>query len=259
MVAGESPSRRGRRLNTQQQMQECIESPDHEGSRTHQGRKRRKPVSNEKRAYHSPLRQRRAAESRQRIIDSAAALFDDRGYAGTTMAAIASKAKVSVESVHGVGQKNELLLLAFHRVFDDNLVDPSWLEQLDENADSEKAQAEWISAHVDANARAAGLWMAVRAAAAVEPSVADAFQAFLESRRSFYAAVIRWISSAGLMTEPIDDRMDDYAGALAVLFSPETYYQLVRDWGFDRNRYEGWLRRALSNMDSSDASRVATS
>ncbi|RYJ05021.1 MAG: TetR/AcrR family transcriptional regulator, partial [Actinomycetales bacterium] len=90
-----------------------------------------------KRAYHSPLRQRRAAESRQRIIESSLSLFNELGYSGTTMSAIAKLASVSVESVHGVGQKGDLLLLAFRLAYngDSRVTDPSWFDQVDATDD----------------------------------------------------------------------------------------------------------------------------
>ena len=66
-----------------------------------------------KRAYHSPLREQRAQETRDRVIAAAAELFNLHGFAGTTMSAIAREAGVSVESVHAVGTKGSLLVEAY--------------------------------------------------------------------------------------------------------------------------------------------------
>src|SRR5690349_5466244 len=52
-----------------------------------------------KRAYRSPKRQQRAAESRRSILTAARDLFTQHGYAGTTLEAIAEAAGVSPKTV----------------------------------------------------------------------------------------------------------------------------------------------------------------
>ena len=52
------------------------------------------------RAYRSELRRRQAADTRRRILEVAAGLFADLGYARTTMTKIATAAGVSPETVH---------------------------------------------------------------------------------------------------------------------------------------------------------------
>ncbi|MEW1953143.1 TetR family transcriptional regulator [Terrabacter sp. NPDC080008] len=53
-----------------------------------------------RRPYDSRLRQARAADTRARIIEAAQQLFVERGYAGTTIPAIAGAAGVAVETVY---------------------------------------------------------------------------------------------------------------------------------------------------------------
>src|SRR5215470_8578132 len=63
-----------------------------------------------KRSYHSQVRQRQAEETRQRILAAARALFERRGYATTTLEAIAELAEVSPKTIAGVfGSKRALL------------------------------------------------------------------------------------------------------------------------------------------------------
>ena len=49
-----------------------------------------KPV-NSKRTYNSPRRREQAATTRREILEAAQRLFEQRGYAATTMAAIAPR------------------------------------------------------------------------------------------------------------------------------------------------------------------------
>src|SRR5215469_5974566 len=63
-----------------------------------------------KRAYHSRVRQRQAEETRRRILAAARLLFESRGYAATTLEAIAEQALVSPKTIAAVfGSKHALL------------------------------------------------------------------------------------------------------------------------------------------------------
>src|SRR5689334_10829413 len=61
------------------------------------------------RVYRSPRRQAQAEATRAAIGRAAGRLFAERGYAGTTMQAIADEAGVAVESVYKAGSKAQLL------------------------------------------------------------------------------------------------------------------------------------------------------
>src|ERR1700733_3375526 len=62
------------------------------------------------RGYRSPHREQQARCTRARIITAAARLFLDRGYAGTTMRAVAADAGVALPTVElAVGTKARLL------------------------------------------------------------------------------------------------------------------------------------------------------
>src|SRR3954469_12185814 len=53
-----------------------------------------------KRRYDSPLRREQAAATRRAILDAAEGCFAREGYAGTTMAAVASEAGVALKTVY---------------------------------------------------------------------------------------------------------------------------------------------------------------
>src|SRR5262245_57106007 len=67
-------------------------------------------VKTPRRRYHSPLRADQAQRTRGRVLDAAFRLFVERGYAGTTVAAVAEEAGVSPETVYqSFGGKRGLL------------------------------------------------------------------------------------------------------------------------------------------------------
>src|SRR3954463_3620326 len=53
-----------------------------------------------KRRYDSPRRREQAAATRREILEAAQGLFEQQGYAATTMAAIASEAGVALKTVY---------------------------------------------------------------------------------------------------------------------------------------------------------------
>src|SRR3984893_18296509 len=62
------------------------------------------------RRYDSALRKAQAGQTRERMLDAAQRLFAERGYAGSTMEAIASDAGVAVDTVYaGFGSKRGVL------------------------------------------------------------------------------------------------------------------------------------------------------
>src|SRR4051794_28787368 len=62
------------------------------------------------RAYHSPVREQQAGATRGAIVSAARTLLLERGFDGTTIAAIAKAANVSQQTVYGVfGSKSAVL------------------------------------------------------------------------------------------------------------------------------------------------------
>src|SRR6478672_9140777 len=55
---------------------------------------------NPRRSYNSPRRREQAAATRQEILEAAERLFGQKGYAATTMAAIAAEAGVALKTVY---------------------------------------------------------------------------------------------------------------------------------------------------------------
>ena len=63
------------------------------------------------RGYRSPVRARHAEDTRRSIVEAAAALFAERGYARTSVAAVAAAAGVAVNTVYtSIGNKSALIM-----------------------------------------------------------------------------------------------------------------------------------------------------
>ena len=87
------------------------------------------------RRYDNRRRRASAEATRQRIIEAAGSCFCDRGYAATTLAAVAERAEVSVESIKkSIGPKRSLLRSWFDRQVagpeEAAVADQEWLHEL---------------------------------------------------------------------------------------------------------------------------------
>src|SRR6202012_1020222 len=72
--------------------------------------------SPKKNPYHSPLRAEQAAATRRLILDTATRLFVERGYAATSIDAIAQAAEIGRSTVFtAAGGKPQLLKAAYDR------------------------------------------------------------------------------------------------------------------------------------------------
>lgn len=129
------------------------------------------------RAYVSELRQQQAAATRERVVRAAAELFAEKGYAATTMPAIARRARVSTETVQNHGPKIELLRAAVAAVSfgappGGDVVGTEGGQRM--LAATSPVEAARVAAAVLAavNASAHGVWMAFSEASRSDPALA---------------------------------------------------------------------------------------
>src|SRR5690349_1301893 len=71
-----------------------------------------RPIMANKRSYRSPRREAQAEQTRALVLGSARALFTGRGYAGTTIEAVAADAGVSPQTIYTAYRSKRGLLLA---------------------------------------------------------------------------------------------------------------------------------------------------
>src|SRR2546421_6221753 len=129
------------------------------------------------RRYDSPRRRAQAAATRREILDAAQRLFEQRGYAATTVAAIAAEANVAVKTVYvtfetksGIlralwnlllrGEHDELPV-AQQQVYREVLDEPDPERQLRLNARNSRV----------AKVRIGAIFEVIRSAALVDPDI----------------------------------------------------------------------------------------
>src|ERR671939_1634687 len=97
-----------------------------------------------KRAYDSPRRRAQAAATRRDILEAARRLFERRGYAATTMEAIAAEAGVALKTVYVAFEtKSGVLRALWNRLLrgerdDVPVAEQAWYREVLEEADPER-------------------------------------------------------------------------------------------------------------------------
>jgi AcrR family transcriptional regulator len=188
--------------------------------------------------YHSPLRVRQAAETRQSVLSAATRLFTERGWAGTTLAAVAAEAGTAIETVYSAfGSKSGLLIAAIDVaiVGDDGevpLVDrPEFVSLgLGEWSQRLAAAAQIITR---AFVGAVPLMKALQEASASDEASRVRWDAYEADRRGVILGGLQLI-----LGKPAPENMVDSIWALA---SPEVFAKLTLERGWPVDRYEQWL------------------
>src|SRR5512132_3157576 len=96
------------------------------------------------RRYESPRRREQAAATRREILDAAQRLFEQQGYAATTMAAIAAEAPVALKTVYiAFETKSGLLRALWHLLLrgdeeESPVAERDWYREVLEEPDPER-------------------------------------------------------------------------------------------------------------------------
>lgn len=188
--------------------------------------------------YHSPLRERQAAETRKNVLDAATRLFIERGWAGTTLAAVAADAGTAIETVYSAfGSKSGLLTAAIDvAILGDDLqaplVDRLEFTALGEGGRSKRTAA---AAHLIALAhlRSVPLLRALQEAAASDKPSATRWNKYESDRRTVIEIGLEMI-----LDQKAPEHLIDSIWALA---SPEVFSKLTKERAWTVESYEAWL------------------
>jgi AcrR family transcriptional regulator len=197
------------------------------------------------RKYASPKRQQQAAETRASVLEHAAALFGERGWAGTGMRDVAQAAGVSVETVYATfGSKTELLMAALDvAVVGDAapvaLHDRPEFTALGEGTIEERTQAAARLVR-RVNERTGGIGKALREGAAGDAQLAQRLADGERRRRADVARACRLIAGRPVGTVESE--------GVWALVSVEVHQMLVERAGWSATRYESWLADALARL-----------
>lgn len=200
-----------------------------------------------RRKYHSPLRADQARQTRARISDAAFQLFARRGYAATTIAAVAAEAGVSQETVYlTFGDKRGLLEGVIGRAIapaeDLAAQEKEWRRAIGELPTASERLARMVAYSCETLARTRQIHAVIRGAADKEPFAFELRRRLLEERLSNQTGRIRLGLEGdlrpGLSAKAAGERY-------CALASPELYYLLTVDLGWTPDSHRRWLTQLL--------------
>jgi AcrR family transcriptional regulator len=195
-----------------------------------------------RRAYHSVLREQRAADTRTRIIDAARYLFADRGFAGTTIAVIAKHAGVATPTVYAVfSSKAEIVRELIERL-ETEADGETWQGRIADEPDPKRKLDIYAAWH---RALFSGGKDVLRAAtyAGDDPAVVDLRAQGDINALAWLAPIIEALSDANLLAPGLDP---EHALDRAILLSSvELYFRATAGRNWSDDEYQQWLAEAL--------------
>lgn len=202
----------------------------------------RKPT----RPYRSSLRRAQAEQTQERILDAAEALFAERGYAASSIDAIARRAGVSGPTVYATfGSKQELLRRLVRRAVrggDGPLLEQPRAVAVRDEPDQVR-QIELFCADIAERLDRAGPLMAVVAAAAAgDEGLAQLERDLQAARHGAIGEFVGWLEANGPLRMPRAAAVD----TVWTIASPQTHGLLRGARGWSRRRYAGWLADTLT-------------
>ena len=200
-----------------------------------------------RRPYRSTLREEQARATRRAIVEAGAALFVERGFAGTTVDAIAERAGVSRKTVFtSVGGKVAVLKDAFDWALagDDAPVPlgdrPAVRDFLTET-DPATAVEKWARVMSEIAGRLAYIHPALVAAADVDPEAAELNETSERNRLHGARTFVRHLREIGGLREDVSVKRG--AAVAALLMDPLGYRRLVLGDGWREKEYAVWVAR----------------
>ena len=197
----------------------------------------------EKRPYHSRVRQRQAEETRRHILTVARELFESHGYSATTLEAIAEIAEVSPKTIAAVfGSKRALLAAVINP---DAFSTPVKLliEELRATEDPSRQVSLVAQITRQAYEQLASSLELLRTASAVAPELADLAQQVEARRRQNQSRLIVSLHERGTLHPGLS--FEEATDVLWALTSYDLYRMLVVEQSWEPERYETWLAQLL--------------
>jgi AcrR family transcriptional regulator len=196
-----------------------------------------------KRAYRSRARQRQAEDTRRRILAATRELFASRGYAGTTVEAIAEIADVSPKTITAVFGSKRALLAELINPEAVNSQTQQLIATLRETPDPAQRLALVAQITRQAYEPLVNELELLRTAGAVAPELADLARQIEARRRQNQTRLITFLQEQDRVRRDLS--FEEAVDVLWALTSYGLYRMLVVEQGWTPERYETWLGQAL--------------
>ncbi|HEX3393356.1 MAG TPA: TetR/AcrR family transcriptional regulator [Acidimicrobiales bacterium] len=204
------------------------------------------------RHYDNAARQVQSGETRQRIVDAARELMVERGYRATTIATVATRAGVHIDTVYAlVGRKPVLLRELIEQAISgtDHAVvseERDYVQAIRAASDPVRKLTIYAAATRRIQARMAPLLLALRDASATEADAKQVWGEISDRRAANMRLLAQDLQDAGGLRADLS--IDEAADVIWATNSSELYVLLTVDRGWPPDRYERWLADAWCRL-----------
>ncbi len=195
-------------------------------------------------------RSQQARATRRRIIDQAAKLFIEQGYAATTLDQISTAAGVAVQTVYFHFRNKATVLkevVDVAAVGDDEpvpVMDRPWVRRVRKEPDGRRALAIYLPNARAIFERIAPIMKTVRDAAGSDPEMAAQWQTNRKQTYTAQRTVVQWLADKhALRPELTVDRATDIVSCLV---SIEVYQLFTAERGWTPAQWERWIKDTLT-------------
>jgi AcrR family transcriptional regulator len=205
-----------------------------------------------KRRYDSSRRRAQAAGTRADILDAAQRLFEERGYAATTMDAIAGEAGVALKTVYvafetksGVlrGLWNHLLRAGRDEV---PVGQQEWYREVVEEPDPEAKLRRTARASRTVKERIGGVLRVIRAAAPVDADIATLWERIESDFHANQGVIVESLAARKALRRGL--AVDRATDLLWTLNHPDVWHLLVDERGWSGEEWETWFAEAARSQ-----------
>jgi AcrR family transcriptional regulator len=197
-------------------------------------------------AQRSNRRQKQAAATRQDILAAARRLFATKGYAATSMSAIAAEAETAVQTIYdSVGSKHAIILALVDVIEEEAGVD-EFRQRLGRAREPRELIALLVALTRRFTERSGDVFRAMASAAPTEPDVAAALKKASEQHHTGAKYVAHWL--AGMDALKPGTSPERAADVIGVLTWGTMWQQLTQDRGWSLDECEAWMIETVATL-----------
>jgi AcrR family transcriptional regulator len=205
-----------------------------------------------KRKYDSSRRKAQSRETQRQILVAARDLFIARGFAGTSIKAIAQRADVAAETIYAnFGSKRNILarVVDVSVTGDDEpipLLERPQVKAVEEELDPTQQIQIFASQMADIMSRVGPLFQVMRAASKTKPEIAILLEELLNGRLQG----MEYFVHALVKHTPLPAELDEQTATETIwaLTSAEIYNLMTVDRGWPKEKYAQWLADMLTRL-----------
>ena len=196
------------------------------------------------RRYESPRRRAQAAATRREILEAAQRLFEQRGYAATTVAAIAGEANVALKTVYVTFETKSGVLRALWNLLlrgdegDTPVGERPWYREVIEERDPHRQLRLNARNSRVFKLRIARVLEGIRSAAPADPDIEALWNRIQTEFHANQRVIVESLEQKKALRPGLS--VDRAADILWTLNHPNLWQLLVRERGWRPEEYEQW-------------------